>query len=431
MLRRLKIKFVASTMLVLIVFFVVIISFINISTYRLTQQQNLTLLTTIAENDGSKPYMKDFHSFYDPWFFSRTLPMAAVTGDGNTQDETGAYPVSYFYVTINHLYQIQNIVNRDQSLYSDDTVVEMCNTVINSEDEHGKIGYNMYLIQKKSYGYIIVFLDTTVSELQSEALLKSSITIGLISLVFLLFISMFLAHFMIKPVSETMLKQEQFISDASHELKTPIAVISANADVLETEVGDNKWLSFIKSEASRMSTLVNNLLTLAKIDDERNHMIFTCFDMSKAVLSIALPFESVAFEKEVAFEMNIPDAITVNGAEEHIKQVIAILTDNAIKHAPNGGKVILSLKKIGDKAVFEIVNSGPTIPPEELGKIFERFYRSDKARTGDSSNSFGLGLAIAKSIITTHKGKIDVYSANGWTSFSFTLKTHRQKGAAT
>jgi len=226
---------------------------------------------------------------------------------------------------------------------------------------------------------------------------------------------------MIKPVKDTFEKQKQFISDASHELKTPISVISANADVLENEIGHNKWLSYIKSESTRMNKLVNHLLTLARLDDAKHTYHFTEFNLGKTVLNVALPFESTAFEANIDFSLSIDDRIQYNGQKEEIMQLTAILIDNAIKHTDAGGTVKVTLKQLSGKRFLEVYNPGQGIARKEKSKIFERFYRSDEARSR-SLESYGLGLSIAKSIVRNHKGKIEVQSLEGeWAKFTVTL----------
>lgn len=184
---------------------------------------------------------------------------------------------------------------------------------------------------------------------------------------------------MVKPVEETIEKQKQFISDASHELKTPLAVIEANVDVIETQNGKSKWLTYIQSEISSMDKLINNLLLLAKTDNMSQLKQTETFNLSEEVNLVSSMFESMAYEKKISIQYNVQDNIKFNGNKEDIKQILSVLIDNAIMHTKENGKVIIELEK-EKNITLQVKNEGEPIPEEEREKIFERFYRVDKAR---------------------------------------------------
>jgi signal transduction histidine kinase len=215
-----------------------------------------------------------------------------------------------------------------------------------------------------------------------------------------------------KPIKTAFDKQKQFVSDASHELKTPLTVISTNADVLAGEIGENRWLNYIKSQTDRMNVLVNDLLNLTRLENNNADFIRTDFDLSKAIINTALPFECQAFESNKQFDVDVDKDLIINGSERHIKQMAAIFIDNALKYSGEGGKVRITLRKQGDKKVLTVYNTGKGIKTGEEEKIFERFYRSDQSRNR-STGGYGLGLAIAKSIIDKHKFKVHVDNNEG------------------
>lgn len=301
-------------------------------------------------------------------------------------------------------------------------IISYVNTALNTGNSEGTIGKYAFLIQDKSYGKIIVFLDVSVQQRQSKDLITTTIIIGIIAIFIFFIISVILSFWLVKPVKETFDKQKQFISNASHELKTPLAVISANSDVLEGEIGNNKWLSYIKSESVRMSELVNEFLCLARLDDKSGHkMVISQFNLSDLVLQTALPFESTVFEMGKKFDVDVESDIMYNGDQSSIKHILSILIDNAIKYSKENGEISVKLYTRSGKKVIEVYNTGDGIPANKLKKVFERFYRQDEARNS-KSGGYGLGLAIAKSITEAHNGKINVQSEYGkWVRFTVIL----------
>ncbi|MFC5702621.1 sensor histidine kinase [Cohnella faecalis] len=279
-----------------------------------------------------------------------------------------------------------------------------------------------YTLQKNEAGYFIVYLDVTAQQKIITNLVYTFLAVGLVMLIVIYFTSRFFANRSIAPVKEAFDKQKRFIADASHELKTPLAVINTNADVLlsnsdDTISNQSKWLHHIKSETERMKTLTNDLLYLTEMDDARASMIFTSFNVSEAVEGVILTMEAVMFENNISLSYELEPDLTVRGNGEQIKQVVMILLDNAIKYTNPKGAITLSLKKRHNDIVLKVTNSGAGIPPEHLERIFDRFYRADPSRSR-KYGGYGLGLAIAKSIVEQHKGKIYAKSVpNETTSF--------------
>ncbi len=224
------------------------------------------------------------------------------------------------------------------------------------------------------------------------------------------------ANWMTAPIEKTMEKQKQFIADASHELKTPVAIILANAEAMEQDP-QARWLENIKEEANRMNGLIVNLLDLTKADAGKVNL--SKLNLSHLLEKQCLIMEAYMFEKNILLEEDIEPDVFVMGESASLQQVIAILIDNAIAHSK--GLVKASLIRKGKDVVLTISNTGEPISPEEQEKIFERFYRADSSRNS-SAGRYGLGLAIAKSIVESHQGKIKVHCEQGLTSFSILLK---------
>lgn len=271
-----------------------------------------------------------------------------------------------------------------------------------------------YSVMQEQTGYSIFFMDVTAQQKILTTLISTFSAVALVMLGIIYLVSRYFASRSIAPVKEAFDKQKRFISDASHELKTPLAVINTNADVLLANGEDTineqaKWLHHIKSEAERMKTLTNDLLYLTEMDDTRTQMIHVPFDLSEAVESVILTMEAVIFEKDLALDYDIEPGLTVTGSTEQMKQVTMILLDNAIKYANPKGSIALTLKRNQGHIQLSVTNTGPGIPAEHLDKIFDRFYRADPSRSR-KHGGYGLGLAIAKSIVEQHRGKFSVRS---------------------
>jgi signal transduction histidine kinase len=274
-----------------------------------------------------------------------------------------------------------------------------------------------YVVDPSGDGHMIVFMDVTAQQGILTNLIYTFTVVGLMMLIVIYFLSRYFANRSIAPVREAFEKQKQFIADASHELKTPLAIINTNTDVLlanqeETIESQAKWLHYIKSETERMSGLTNDLLYLTQMEDSRSNLIHTGFNMSEAVESIILPMEAVIFEKNISLDYSIDPDLMVHGNPEQIKQVVLILLDNAVKYSGPTGAVNITLQKQNHDVMLTISNTGEGIAPEHLDRIFDRFYRTDASRAR-KHGGHGLGLAIAKSIVEQHKGEIYAKSVVG------------------
>lgn len=260
----------------------------------------------------------------------------------------------------------------------------------------------------------IAFADATRQLKAMQHLVLILLLVFVISLLTFFFISLFLSRLTIKPVEAAWEQQKQFIADASHELKTPLTVILADTGILlghkdSTIESEEKWIHYIKTEAVRMKKLVEDMLFLAKSDMDREDRIYTAVDLSECLWSSILPFESVAFERGIVLKQEIQDHIEIIGNENELKQLAAILMDNACKYVEPEGTITINLKRVLDKVYMQIANTGEIISREDLPHLFERFYRVDESRVR-KEGGYGLGLSIAKTIVKEHRGKITVDS---------------------
>lgn len=291
----------------------------------------------------------------------------------------------------------------------------------NSKNTSGIIGRYIYNVRKVGENtYDIIFMENENAIIRANSILLVSVILSILSIFSIYIIGKKISKTIVKPVEETFEKQKQFISDASHELKTPLAVIEANADVLENEVKSNKWIQYIQNEIESMNTLINELLTLTKIENIDNMRELKQINLSKELEIIVAMFESMAYEKEVIINSNIKENIETKANKEDIEHIVSTLLDNAIKHTKSKEQVIVELYREKNNIVIQIKNYGDPIPEDEREKIFERFYRIDKSRNRKEKR-YGLGLAIAKSTVQKYNGKIEVLYKDNFTIFKVNM----------
>lgn len=276
-----------------------------------------------------------------------------------------------------------------------------------------------------SEGQIIVFADISSEIATMRNLYRTCVIIGLGSLASFLVISIFFARWAVRPVEEAWAQQRQFVSDASHELKTPLTVILTDAEMLKSprfdEAHKAQFVDNILTMSNQMRGLVESLLQLARVDNGAiQKMPLQHIDLSGLVSDELLTFEALFFEKGLTLAEDIADGITVHGSTQHLKQVVEILLDNAQKYSDPHGTVRVTLQKSGaHHCLLSVADPGDAISPEDLKKIFQRFYRIDEARA--MNHSYGLGLSIAENIVKNHKGRIWAESADGINTFRVEL----------
>ena len=279
-----------------------------------------------------------------------------------------------------------------------------------------------YLRQDNGLYEKLAFVDMSMEQAVLRKMMGSYLFIALASLLLLLGVSILLSHWATRPVEKAWKQQRQFLSDASHELKTPLTVILSNAELLEQAALPDKparWTDNILSEAGRMRSLVEEMLTLARADNMVRTAILTEVSLSDIAADCALAFEPVAFEAGKFLDYTLAESVTVLGDTEKLRQLISVLLDNAIKYGADGGTITLSLQKTDRQAKLTVSNPGDPIPPEQLDHLFERFYRADASR-GEKSG-FGLGLPIAQTIAVEHKGALKAESDDVSTRFIYTM----------
>ena len=409
MFKKSRRKIVAAIMSILVLLWVGTLGVIYASSYFEMSKQNQEMLQAHAE------------MYVLPQSFEGMIPPNRPRPDGNNGFNPGFDPQSpmfqlstFYTVAVSYDGDILEIKNEPPTVHSDDDLKKLAQSIIKENRQYGTDD-NLAFYKEDKGGYTLVtFMDNTVVNENALTLFRYTLIFGGVALVLFFFLSVFLARKIVNPLEESYQKQKQFISDAGHELKTPVSVVSANAELLSREIGNNQWLQNIQYENERMGMLVGQLLDLARTENVTPQMEH--IDFSRLVAGEALPFESVAFEKGLVLNSNIINGIGIEGNSTQLKQIVSILLDNAIRHSKEQGEVYLSLTKEHGYAKLSVINKGDEIPVEQLEQIFERFYRVDTARNGEDKH-YGLGLAIAKAIATSHKGHIEVGCFNGFVEF--------------
>lgn len=405
MFRKSRIRIVTVMMSVLLLLFIGTVCVIYFSSYAEVFTENKEMLSRYAQ-----AYWKNGN----PSENSDLPPIMA----GSDRRREHTYRLSSFHsVLFSQTGEILNIDNDTGMGVSEEELTELAERLIDKNKSSGVSGSWVYLVDHNQGCTLVVVIDNTIMSDSISTLLRYTVLFGCITIVLLFVMSFYFARYIVHPLEESYQKQKQFISDAGHELKTPIAVVSTNLELLEREFGESKWSNNVKFEMERMSRLVYQLLELAKAESAEPQMIR--LDFYRLVTGGVLPFESVAFETGRELRMEVEDNIYVMGNPEQLGNLVSILVDNALHYAPEHSVISVLLKSERGRAVLSVSNEGE-IPEEQIKKLFDRFYRADSSRGGENLH-YGLGLAIAKAVVTTHHGKIDVSCKENQVIFSVSL----------
>ena len=315
-------------------------------------------------------------------------------------------------------------VNRIPGI-SDETLLAYVEEIPTKEKEDVRLPKVIYIIKRKGdVGKVILFLPKKEVLSRMLPVFAAGIVAESAIVLLLLYVSKRISRLLVKPVEDMMRAEKKFISNASHELKTPLAVIMANADYLEVVMGQERHLGYIREEVVRMNHLIMEMLALARLDSAEEFYDTTEFFLDEAVLEVAYPFEGVAFEKSLKLTIDVQENMKFTGEPQQLQKVVSILLDNALSYCAEKGEVFVKAYKKSGTYVLEVANTGKEISKEIQKNLFERFYRQDELRT-EAGNHFGLGLSIAYEIVKKHRGTIAVASDGGWNTFTVTLPYER------
>ncbi len=407
MLKRLQRKFMVIAMFALAALLFVNMSAVNLVSIYQRDASIKSTLQLIADNNGNLP--NSFINNQD--FFENFLNPFSKPDHAET-----AYSTRYFVVELRRNVAVridtEHITNVDT-----DTAFEYASKIFGTEPGFGFIeGYRYYYIQQGEKA-LMVFLDFQKDIEAAYTLFYISFIISIITIILILIPVYWLSKWAMRPVAQSIEKQKQFITDAGHELKTPLAIISADAEVLEICEGENEWLTSIKNQTVRMNELVKNLVKLSKLDEMNIDSDPTDFSISEAVLDTASNFETTAKMYSRDFQLKVSPGIVYHGDEVEIRQLVSILCDNAVKYTNEGGIIRVALYKSGKNIVLDVYNTCEYVDPSTVSRLFDRFYRADSSRSRDTGG-YGIGLSVAQAIVNSHKGKIRVVT-EGTTAITF------------
>lgn len=395
MTKKLRNKFILITMIIVTIMLCIIMSLIYSFTKMNLENNSIHMMQNIA----SRPFL--LH-----------LP-------NEMQDDVR---LPYFTLQLNIQGDIIATGGGYYDLSDEAFLKDLISATFSSQDNIGIIDeYNLrFYHTSTSVSQILVYTDISNELAILNNLIRNCILIGIACFLCFLCISFLLANWVVRPVDKAWNQQRQFVADASHELKTPLTVIMTNAELMQNgdcdETNRDTFISNILVMSKQMRNLVEQMLDLARADNIQQNILFFSVDFSQLVFDATLPFEPIFFEKGLTLHTEIAENITVTGNPSQLKQVLDILLDNAQKYSREKGATWVTLQKQGrEHCVLTVANQGEEISPKDLSNLFKRFYRADQARS--RTGSFGLGLSIAESIVTQHKGKIWAESKNNINTF--------------
>ena len=397
MIKKLRIKITLITLAILCVLFYAMLAVFYFQTARTLKNESEEALRSYSRQNPSIVFDDRFNRYF---------------GDTDTYSRYDIFIIEYREVgNLLTPYGFGRITE-EQERY----IFALMDEVLAQKEETGVLdGYGLRYMKTSSPAYTkVVFLDKSREDSTLGSMRMTLIAIAAAGTLCFFIIAIVVTRIALRPVERSWEQQRQLVADVSHELKTPVAVISANTDIVlshpeDTVDGQMKWLGYIKDETVRMNDLITGILYLAKTDETKASIEKADFDLSNAVNAAALPFESVCFEKGLSFELNVEPDIRFFGNRDMVMRLVSILIDNACKYSESGGTVKATLYNAPEKTIIAVNNRGALITPEQAKHIFERFYRVDESRT-EAGGSFGLGLSIASSITELHGGKIEVVS---------------------
>lgn len=433
MLKKLRIKFIALNMATVAIVLIVVFSVIcainrqqSINTVYNALDSSLAFVET-KEDDPSKGSQgqnaqadEANSASENPFEDSTANPHATPPQIGGRPAGSGPHvPVAVY--TINADGATELSPQEASASIADEVLAKAIDELSSAPDGSGKLAdLGLYYEKRTSTAGLthLAFADVSAANgWQTLALTLAGVGIGALAVFFV--ISLFFSRWALRPVKQAWEQQRQFVADASHELKTPLTVILANTSILmahpeRTVASQSQWVESTQAEGARMQELVADLLLLARMDAEETDVVKSKpkerIDLSKLVEGELLQFESVAFERSIALDGHVEGDIAVAGNAERLRRLVTTLLDNACKYANEGGSVTASLARRGNSAVLAVYNSGSVIAKEDLPRVFDRFYRADKARTS-GTGGYGLGLSIAREVAEEHGGTIEAASS--------------------
>ena len=399
MLQRLRIKFVALSMGLLLLVLALIMALVNLLNYHTVCTDADRLLAMLSDNGGSFSENPDPHQKMSP-----ELP----------------YESRYFSVQFDASGNVTLTDTGKIKAIDTSKAISYATLVVNSGKAQGFLSSYRYLVKEQETGSIVVFLDCTRSLSSARSFLAISITISAVGYLLVGILLFLLSSRVVKPIAESYEKQRRFITDASHDLKTPITIIDADASVLEMDLGENEWLMDIQKQTRRLADLTNDLVLLSRMEETDRALAMIEFPLSDLVSETASPYEALAISKGKSLVLDIAPMISYTGNEEALRKLLSLLLDNAMTYSLEQGTIRLSLKQEEHAVMLTVSNPCETISDSDVRHLFDRFYRTDQSRNS-ATGGHGIGLSVAKAIVLAHHGTITASTPDGQ-SLTFTIR---------
>jgi hypothetical protein len=418
MIKKLRLKFIVIAMLSVIIVLAGIMATINITNYSKTKSEWEEVLSVLCENDGKFPVEGAGQGGQN----NPTPHKGGMNGMENMSPET-PYATRFFSVKLSEGEDGQLYAYADVERIAAVSAQEAANyaaELYNKGKTKGMYGnYRYRAVEKEGTGETLyVFLDCTNGISSLKNFLSMSILFSLLGVALVFVLVFIFSRVVFKPVEESYIKQKQFITDAGHDIKTPLTIIGADAEVIELEQGENEWTKDIKKQIGRLTSLTEKLVFLSKME-EGTKIEFCPFDLSEMLEETVVPYEAAAKVRGLTIKSEIEQGLIYNGNEELLSQAVALLMDNATKYAAEGD-IIVSLKKQGKNYRITFKNAIADGGAADCEKWFERFYRADSSRNSKTGGN-GIGLSAARAIITAHKGKLTALPSPDHNSVEFVI----------
>ena len=422
MIRKLRKKFVLAAVVSVFLVLFLLIGAINVVNYRSLVRDADGTLQMLAENKGAFPRQMFRPEDLPPLpegVSEEMAPPPVERPDGMFREPRGgfgelAYQSRYFTVWFDEAGSLSRMNLENIASLEEDEARTLAESVYALGREKGFAEEYRYNRTVSDGETMLLFLNCQRELGTFRSFLYGSIGISLLGIFGVFLLLLLFSGRIIRPIAESYEKQKRFITDAGHELKTPITIIQADADVLESEMEEenNEWITDIRRQTHRLTELTGELIYLSRMEEENVSLQTEEFSFSELTEETALSFQSVARAQGKDFRLSVTPGLLINGDRKAIGKLVSILLDNAMKYSPENGWVELSLTRVGKLARLRVRNSSLPMEPGNADRLFERFTREDRSRNSETGG-FGLGLAIAKAVTEAHRGSIHAVSEDG------------------
>ena len=400
MIRKLRIKLIIASMVSLLAVLLVIMSAVNLVYYGQVIQEADSTLALLAANDGFFP--KSNHEFPSDGKFPKREP--------HLSPEL-PYETRYFFVTLAEDGSARSVNTGKIAAVDTADAIAYAQSVWAQGKTQGFADQYRFLVDTSSSEPLILFLDCSRGLANFKTLLLSCIGVSFVGSLLVLLLLIFLSGRIVRPFLENYEKQKQFITDAGHELKTPLTILNADAEILAMDYGENEWVSDIQTQTKRLADLTNDLILLSRMEEERTQLQMLELPLSDIAEETITPFQAVARTQGKALELHIQPMLSLRGDEKSLRKLFSILLDNAVKYSVPQSTISCTLEKQKNCIRLSVWNAVDHITKAQTEHLFDRFYRTDQSRNSQTGG-YGLGLSIALAIVTAHKGKITATTAD-------------------